>query len=105
MGLIPDPEVAVVISSAETEVTNFLAESNIGRTSSPFTWWAANEKKYPTLASLARKYLSAPLGSIASEREFKVAKRVVHGRQNLKPGNVEKLLFLKYNLRMLGYSF
>ena len=47
--------------------------------------------------------LSAPMGSIASEREFKIAKRVIQVRYNLKPENVQKLLLFlkyKYNLRM-----
>ena len=35
---------------------------------------------------------------------FNVAKRVTTGRYNLKPSNVQKLLFLKYNLRMLNYD-
>ena len=45
------------------------------------------------------------MGSVASEREFKQAKRVISGRYNLKADNVKMLLFLKYNLRMIGYDF
>ena len=43
---------------------------------------------------------------IASEREFnfKVAKSAKQGRCNLKPAYVQKLLFLKYNLRMLNVN-
>jgi hypothetical protein len=105
MGLVPDPEVTVqCVNSADAEVTAYLAENNTSRDSCPFTWWKVNQEKYPTLASLGKRFLSAPMGSIASEREFKVAKRVTNGRYNLKPGNVQKLLFLKYNLRMLNYD-
>ena len=50
------------------------------------------------------KVLAAVKGIVASEREFKIAKRVTQGRYNLKPENVQKLLFLKYNLRMLYYN-
>ena len=102
---VNDPEITVgSTNTVETELNNYMAENQIARDKSPFVWWSANEHKYPYLGRLARRYLSAPMGSIASEREFKVAKRVVHGRWNLKAENVEKLLFLKYNLRMIGYK-
>lgn len=104
MGL-NDPEITVgSTNSVQTELSDYMAEADIARDKSPFVWWSANEHKYPNLGRLARRYLSATMGSIASEREFKVAKRVVHGRWNLKAHNVEKLLFLKYNLRMTGYK-
>ena len=45
------------------------------------------------------------MGSVASEREFKIAKRVTTNRGTLKPGNVEKLLFMKYNLRLMNYNY
>jgi hAT family protein len=52
----------------------------------------------------ARKYLSAPTGTAISEREFKVASDITGGeRIRLLPENAEKLLFLKYNLRLIGY--
>jgi hypothetical protein len=45
------------------------------------------------------------MASIVSEREFKIAKRVTTNQYNLKPENVEKLLFLKYNLRMIDFKY
>ena len=105
MGLVPDPELSIQCSdSADVEVTAYLNETNISRKSSPYTWWKANSEKFPILCNLAKCFLSAPLGSIASEREFKIAKRVTTGRFNLKPVNVQKLLFFKYNLKMLNYD-
>ena len=105
MGL-DDEEVEVTNPNIlETELQNYMSEPNIPRNNSPFVWWSANEHRFPNLGQLARRYLSAPMGSVASEREFKGAKRVVTGRWSLKAQNVEKLLFLKYNLRMLGYTF
>ena len=50
-------------------------------------------------------HVIAPMGSVASEREFKIAKRVTTNRGTLKPGNVEKLLFMKYNLRLMNYKY
>ena len=68
-------------------------EKNIKKNSSPFIWWSANYVKYPILGQLAKGYLSAPMGCVPSEQEFKQAKRFVMGRWNLKTENVEKCLF------------
>jgi hypothetical protein len=110
MGDVRDAEVTVsgslsAATAAPSEVQQYLTEKNIKKESSPFTWWAGNKERFPMVALLARRYISAPMGSIASEREFKIAKRVVTGRWTMKPESVEMCLFLKYNLRMLGYKF
>lgn len=45
------------------------------------------------------------MGTAISEREFKVASDITSGeRTRLLPENAEKLLFLKYNLRFIGYK-
>ena len=51
--------------------------------------WTGNKERYPRLAALARKYVSAPMASIASEREFRVAKRVTDNPGALKPSNAQ----------------
>ena len=88
MGLVPDPDIVFNTNSSQEEVTAFLSGPVIGRKSSPFTWWRNNQTKFPNLACPARRFLSAPMASIASEGEFKVAKRVVNDRYSLKPDNV-----------------
>ena len=93
------------VDSITIEVNGYMREKNIDRQSYPFTWWCVNKERYPHLGTLARRYMSAPMGSIASEREFKIAKRVVTNRWSLKPESVERLLFLKYNLRMLDFCY
>ena len=103
-------ETEVVINRREAdegqaEFDAYFREPVLQKDKSPFIWWAAREEKYPNLSRLARDYLCSPQSSIASEREFKVAKRVVTGRSQLKPENVEILLFLKYNLRMVDYKY
>ena len=53
---------------------------------------------------MARTFLAPPLSSAASEREFKVSKGIQGPkRTRLRPHNVEALLFLKHNLRAVGY--
>ena len=76
----------------------------INVTTDPLTFWRANEMELPKFANLARRFLCPPASSSTSEREFKVAKLLVEKRIKLLPSNVEKLLFLKYNLRSLEYS-
>jgi len=62
-------------------------------------------QRYPEIATIAVKYLSAPVSSVASEWEFKVARDLANGsRTRLKPDNAEKLLFLKHNLKAIGYD-
>ncbi|KAF9273875.1 hypothetical protein BGZ68_001134, partial [Mortierella alpina] len=33
----------------------------------PLEWWKVNRNKFPTVAKLARKYLTLPASSVASE--------------------------------------
>lgn len=54
---------------------------------------------------IARKYLCAPCGNSSSEREFSTAGDIANNERNrLLPENVDKLLFLKYNMRAIGYE-
>ena len=51
------------------------------------------------------KFLSAPISSVASEREFKIAHDLTNGNRNrLRLRNVQRLLFLKQNLKVNGYN-
>lgn len=101
-----DDEITFLDTATSTnELTAYLKEKNLGPNVSPFSYWEANEHKYPTLATLARRYLCSPMSSVASERLFKVGKQVTKERPNLKPENAEKLLFLKYNLRMTSFKY
>jgi len=43
------------------------------------------------------------VSSVASEREFKVA-RANGDRTRLKPDIVERVLFLKHNFKVIGYD-
>ena len=89
-------------ASGGDELQEYLQTEKVSRKDSATAWWGKNKDKYPKLASLARKFLCPPMGSIASEREFKLAKRIVEDRWRVKPETVEKLLFIKYNLRYIG---
>jgi len=54
---------------------------------------------------VAKQFLAAPLSSVASEREFKVGKRVITDTRNrLLPENAEKLIWFYYNQRAINYK-
>ena len=89
--------------SYRDEVTRYLKEKRVLITDNILEYWKKNELTLPHLAKLARKYHSPPPGSAASERFFSQAKLTLTNRHNLKPKNVEMNLFLKYNVRALGY--
>ena len=56
-------------------------------------------------SQVAKKYLSPPCGNATSEREFSTASDIANYERNrLLPENVNKLLFLKYGLRAIGYG-
>ena len=69
-------------------------------------FWKTQCQIFPQLAELALQYLSAPISSVASEREFKVVRDLANGnRTRLKSANVQKLLlFLKHNVKAIGYN-
>ena len=65
-------------------------------------WWATNKFRFPVLAKLARRYLSAPPTSVPSERLFSVAGDIYDEKRNrLSPEHAEVLLFIKSNFHLL----
>ena len=82
------------------QVSAYFTEKRIGRDDDSLVYWKARAVQWPQLTQLAKRYLCAPIGLCASEREFKVAKNVSSNeRIRLLPQNIERLLFLKFNLR------
>ncbi len=59
-------------------------------------WWKEHCLLFPILSQLARKYLSIPATSAASERVFSKGGRIVTKlRSSLKEDNVSDLVILK----------
>lgn len=85
-----------------TEFQNYLAEPQLKFDLNPFDWWKSREEKYPTIAILAKKYLSIPATSVSSERCFSTAGNVVTSkRTSLLTKNVNLLVFLYQNRHLI----
>ena len=92
-------------ANAKKIVSEYLNEPKSGFDDAPLLFWQESYARYPELANLAIRYLSPPVSSVSSEREFKVTRDIANGnRVRLRPQNVQKFLFLKYNLKAILYN-
>jgi hypothetical protein len=81
------------------QLERYLLEPKELNDTDPLAWWRANGRRYPHVAAIARKMLSVPATSVASERVFSTAGHVVSKRRNrLDPEHVDQILFLAKNL-------
>jgi hypothetical protein len=88
------------------EMENYLAKPVIPPTDNPDAWWSTQREQHPTLAVVARKYLSAPASSVPSEQLFSGVGNIVTDKRSLLTGKkTEMLVALKYNIRFLDYSY
>ena len=93
---------ANVTSENGEELDTYIAEALVpfGRETS-LVWWANNMKRFPYLAKIALKYLSAPPTSVPSERLFSGAGNIYDEKRNrLAPEKAEMLLFIKNNFKL-----
>ncbi|XP_031154118.1 zinc finger BED domain-containing protein 4-like [Sander lucioperca] len=86
-------------SSTAQQLDGYLSEVPIPRSNNPLEFWRTNQGRFPDLAQMARRYLSAPCTSTDSERLFSAASHVIDEKRNrLSCDKAEKLLFIKKNL-------
>jgi hypothetical protein len=85
------------------ELEQYLQEPGIDMDADPLLWWKNRESKYPTLAHMARIFLSLPASSAPSERVFSMATDVLRPkRKKLLPDRVSRLMLLKFNRPVYG---
>ena len=64
----------------------------------PLIWWKEHEIKFPSLASLAKKYLVPQATSVPAERLFSTAGNILTKKRNkLSPDHLNKLIFINKN--------
>lgn len=89
-------------AGAAIELDTYLGEAPSPREDSPLKYWGVNKIRFPTLAKITRKYLSAPCSSVESERLFSSVSHIIdENRNSLTADNAEKLLFLKKTCHLL----
>lgn len=83
----------------QSEVDMYLKDPPAPLESNPICWWKVNEGRFPTLATLAKRYLCTPGTSVPSERVFSAAGLTVNRlRTRLTPEHVNMLIFLNKNI-------
>ena len=81
------------------EIRQYIQEKNLSRQEDPLEWWKQQASGYPHLCQLFKKYLCIPATSVPSKRAFsKAGELVSKKRSNLKPSNINMLLFLSNNM-------
>ncbi|CAG9790324.1 unnamed protein product [Diatraea saccharalis] len=88
----------------QEHLTCFLKEPLLLRNADIYEYWSSSPYTY--LRPIAIKYLSAPPSSVPSEQLFCAAGRIYADRRsNLIGENVDKLLFLAYNIRLFNFDY
>jgi len=90
-----------VSPSWKREITTYIQEDTLAGNSDPLDWWKVNERVFPILSKLAKRYLAVPASQAGTERIFSIAKDVMgEKRTSLQPDLFEALVltskYLKY---------
>ncbi|KAI3364854.1 hypothetical protein L3Q82_001042 [Scortum barcoo] len=65
-----------------SQVHAYLGEVTILKKECPLKYWKSNQMRFPALARVARKYLTAPCTSVDSERLFSAVSNVIDEKRN-----------------------
>ncbi|GES88915.1 zinc finger BED domain-containing protein 1-like [Rhizophagus clarus] len=93
-------------ADSSEEIDKYLEINEECKETNPLEWWKLHEKRFPTLATIARKYLGICAISVPSERLFSdVSNNITNKKINLDLNLVEQMLFLKQNINVMGSIF
>ena len=93
-----------------TMVTDYLKEPVIENPKhkkfmDPLEYWKNNKERYPALAEVAKRYLSAPLSSVPSKSLFTETGIIdSNQRRCLLSDRLEMLTFIKHNLVSMKFN-
>ena len=84
--------------SLENEVKDYFADAILEEEKDQLQFWKTKESLFPTLATLAKKYLCVPASSALVEKVFSIAGKVFHpDRCSLSDSTSERLMLVKCN--------
>ena len=96
------PEEEELESSMEVDILSVRKANKSTQSKNPLDWWKENNIHFPYLAQLAKTSLCIQATSTPSERLFsKAGLTISKQRSNLKTDNVNSLLFLNQNSKVL----
>ncbi|XP_073722443.1 zinc finger BED domain-containing protein 4-like [Misgurnus anguillicaudatus] len=103
---IADEQALVLLNRAQVgstaQLETYLGETTISREDKPLQYWAVNKMRFPTLAKMASRYLSAPCSSVDSERLFSSVSHIVNeSRNRITADHAEMILFIEKNLPLI----
>lgn len=85
--------------TVEKELEKYLLAPDADSEMDPLEWWKINDRSFPRVSCLAKRYLCIPATSSPSERVFSTGGNIVTcHRAALKPEAVDRLVFLSHNL-------
>ena len=84
--------------SLENEVKDYFGDTTLDEENDPLQYWKIKESLFPTLATLAKKYLCVPASSPPVERVFSIAGKIFRpDRCSLSDSTFERLMCVKCN--------
>ncbi|KAM4020423.1 E3 SUMO-protein ligase ZBED1-like [Anomaloglossus baeobatrachus] len=90
---------------AHQQLENYMVEPVCKRTTDPLVWWNSNHHRFPTLARLARQYLTMPATAIKPERAFRTVPDPMEKRfDSLESKYLDQILFLHQNKELVDWS-
>lgn len=82
-------------SDSTSECSRYHIEPEIDKNLSPHNWWKLHEKVYPTLSTVAKRYLCTH----STSKSIFTSRNASLRRKNLSPQIVDKLIFLNHKIR------
>uniref|UniRef100_A0A8C3JZA4 BED-type domain-containing protein n=1 Tax=Calidris pygmaea TaxID=425635 RepID=A0A8C3JZA4_9CHAR len=80
------------------QLENYVVEPLCKRSTDPLDWWKSNERRFPAVAQLSRRFLAIPATVVLAERAFSTGQSLLeHRRALLAPENLDPILFLHQN--------
>ena len=102
--LLLQAKIKTTIQHLKKNLKAYLQVPRLPRSTNIYAYWHCSQ--YSQLEIAAKKFLSAPPTSVASEQMFSSAGQIYADRRSTLLGeNCEKLLFLAYNIHLFGCNY